>query len=83
MSDSTYLLTTIRSEDDTTFHTNEVIEIQLKISEFPRPKRGKKKQNEVKPFDLDSHMKNYYSSSDELITKDNDDNPQLFLINCH
>ena len=25
-------------------------------------------------------MKNYYSSSDEIITKDNDDNPQLFII---
>lgn len=82
------LLTTIRREANTNNHTTAIIEIKLEQSEFlPQSTRSttkrNKKQHKLKPFDLDNHMKTVYSSEDQLITKDNDDTPQLLLININ
>ena len=78
------LLTTIRNETQTNNHTTSIIEVKLdKCHLLPQSKRPTKRnryKQEVKPFDLDKHMKNYSKSEDELSTENNDDIPQLLLI---
>jgi hypothetical protein len=61
-----------------------LVEIKLEQSESLPQKtqqtKRNKKQNEVKPFDLDDHMKNYSRTKDQLVTKDNDDIQQQLLL---